>query len=689
MFTQGSGMPADGDIAPTESLLRYVVRFQNTGNDTAFNIFVRDTLDVAHLDLGTFRVLGSSHAHSVTMSPNGQVEFFFPNILLPDSGRNQLASNGMFQFQIGIKPGMPLGTVIPNSVSIYFDNNAPVKTNTTQTRLCDVLQSAAGFSANGLSVQFNNQTTGAVNSRLWDFGDGSTSTLLHPNHTYAAPGTYNVCLISNGACRSDTQCLSINVCTSPPTSGFNPSFTGLTAAFNNTSLNAVSYEWDFGDGGTATVATPTHAYLAIGNYNVCLVTTSSCGDKDTLCSTITVCTNPIASMSLANGGNGNLSFTDHSQHTVSWSWDFGDGGTSSLQNPTHQYQNDGNYTICLIVQSSCGADTVCNIVSVCGIPVVAAFSESIVGLNVNFSGNSTNTSTYSWDFGDGSPVVTGANPSHSYAAIGNYLVCMNSASACGTVDSICRLITVCIPPVAGFNPVNAGAGNFNFVDFSTHANSWFWDFGNGDTSHQQSPSYQFVSNGVYTVCLTTTNLCGLDSACTTMSICPETLEAAFSANGNQFTYNFTDLSQGGLQYFWDFGDGFTSNATSPSHTYASNGVYNVCLQVTNLCGNVDSTCQTQTVSVVGVHSPISGFEILVMPNPMDHQTLVQVQHPNAFGEYQFHLYDSKGALVRSQIGEFNKALRVPRENLSDGLYFYRIHQQGTELGSGRILMRGE
>ncbi|MBL0018254.1 MAG: PKD domain-containing protein [Bacteroidetes bacterium] len=201
-----SGANADGDILQTDTILTYIVRFQNTGTDTAFNIYVRDTLDLPNLDMNGFRILGATHPYQVTMSPGGQLEFAFPNILLPDSGANQVGSNGALTYEVRPKAGLPLGTVIHNSASIYFDFNPPVKTNITQSRLCDVLNADFVTVPNGLTVQFNDLSTGTIQSYAWDFGDGNTSTLQNPIHTYANAGSYTACLVTNGICRSDTNC---------------------------------------------------------------------------------------------------------------------------------------------------------------------------------------------------------------------------------------------------------------------------------------------------------------------------------------------------------------------------------------------------------------------------------------------------------------------------------------------------
>ncbi|MFN8394062.1 MAG: PKD domain-containing protein [Bacteroidia bacterium] len=201
-----SGAQADGDIPLSDSTLVYTVNFQNTGTDTAFNIYIRDTLDAANLNLGSFRFLGASHPHNVTCTPTGQMQVMFANIQLPDSGANEPLSHGWFTYQINRKAGTTLGTVIPNSAAIYFDFNAPVITNTVHTRYCDPVSAAFTSQSTGLTYQFTNQSTGPISSHFWDFGDGATSTQANPSHTFATNGSYTVCLISSGLCGSDTIC---------------------------------------------------------------------------------------------------------------------------------------------------------------------------------------------------------------------------------------------------------------------------------------------------------------------------------------------------------------------------------------------------------------------------------------------------------------------------------------------------
>ena len=112
--------------------LTYKIRFQNTGNDTAYLVIIRDTIDTRFLDMGSIEFGVSSHRYVPMLYDKNILQFTFNNILLPDSFHNEATSNGFVQFRIKQKKDVPIGSVIENSAGIYFDFNAPVITNLTR-----------------------------------------------------------------------------------------------------------------------------------------------------------------------------------------------------------------------------------------------------------------------------------------------------------------------------------------------------------------------------------------------------------------------------------------------------------------------------------------------------------------------------------------------------------------------------
>jgi PKD repeat protein len=217
----------------------------------------------------------------------------------------------------------------------------------------------------GLTSTFTNTSaSGAVSTYLWDLGDGNTSTLMDPVHTYTLPGTYTVCLTVSDACGIDSTCNTITVVCPIPTPTFTFAATGSTVAFTNTSTSGVgsSYFWIFGDGNTSTLMDPSHTYLADGAYTVCMVVSDACG-ADSSCQTVLVsnCVNPVAGFTSAETptDSGIFDFTNTSTTTgtTTYAWDFGDGNTAVTMNASNTYSGGGTYTVTLTVTDSCGSNT--------------------------------------------------------------------------------------------------------------------------------------------------------------------------------------------------------------------------------------------------------------------------------------------------------------------------------------------
>lgn len=225
-----------------------------------------------------------------------------------------------------------------------------------------------------LTVQFTDQSQNQVDTWVWDFGDGNTSTEQNPAHVYTSMGAYDVRLIVTGPGGVDTLVRSgyIQVATpvAAPVAGFSGTPTSgmapLSVQFTDESQNEVtSWLWDFGDGDTSTEQNPVHQYGEIGTYDVRLIVTGP-GGSDTLTRAgyIQVTGPPMVPVAMfsvdTTSGTAPLTvqFTDESQNEVtSWLWDFGDGNTSTEQNPEHTYQDPGTYTVELVVSGPGGIDT--------------------------------------------------------------------------------------------------------------------------------------------------------------------------------------------------------------------------------------------------------------------------------------------------------------------------------------------
>ena len=198
--------------------------------------------------------------------------------------------------------------------------------------------------------------TGNITQYNWNFGDGATSTLQNPTHTYNTPGTYNVTetVTGPGGNNTQTQTNLITVNYPAPIANFTANTTSGTTPLNiqftdNPTGNITQYNWDFEDGTTATQQNPTHTFNDPGVYTV-IETVTGPGGSDTTTMNIDVKYPAVTASFTANTTSGtaplSIQFTDSSTNNpVSWSWIFGDGTTSTEQNPTHTYTTPGTYNV--------------------------------------------------------------------------------------------------------------------------------------------------------------------------------------------------------------------------------------------------------------------------------------------------------------------------------------------------------
>jgi VCBS repeat-containing protein len=228
----------------------------------------------------------------------------------------------------------------------------------------------------------------------------------------------------------------------PPIASFTTTVVGLTVDFADTSTNSpTSWDWDFDDTNSSIEQNPSHTFSANGVYTVCLTATNS-GGNDEACQDVTVTKSPTADFDFVINGL-NVNFTDASTDTpTGWSWDFDDTTTSTLQNPSHTFGGGGTYNVCLIATNAGGNDQDCQNVTVVG-PPNANFTFVTDDLRVDFADTSNGSPTsWAWTFGD-TAISTLQNPSHTYAAIGSFNVCLTVTNASGGAQK-CQIVSVSI-----------------------------------------------------------------------------------------------------------------------------------------------------------------------------------------------------------------------------------------------------
>ena len=391
--------------------------------------------------------------------------------------------------------------------------------------------------------------------------------------------------------------------------------------------------WDFGDGMSSTSIAPGHTYGAAGTYTVSLTVTSADGSNsqtraDYIVVTEAGATPPNAIFSgTPTAGHAPLTVTFTDASTPGTSpitgrvWRFGDGDSSTAQNPSHAYLSSASYTVSLSVTTSVGTDTETKpgYIDVTS-PPIAQFSgtplEGVMPLTVQFTDQSAPGSqpitSWLWSFGDGG-TSTATNPSHIYLLAGTYTVSLKVTTTAGSNTAMqTGYITVHplpVAPTADFSGTpTAGPSPLivQFSDLSTPGTSpitaWSWTFGDGGTSSSASPSHTYASPGSYGVSLQVTTADGQNTKTRAAYIQPcQTPVANFSGTPLSglapLTVQFTDLTSGGSAFWaWKFGDGATNATQNPSHVYTTPGTYTVSLKSGNACGS-DSVAKIAYITV--------------------------------------------------------------------------------------------
>jgi gliding motility-associated-like protein len=477
---------------------------------------------------------------------------------------------------------------------------------------------------------FTNITTGTGYTYQWNFGDGggfATLAGLTQTHTYATAGTYTVKLVASipgagNGCR-DTAQVVVSILPAPTANfTYSPAF-GCTAlsgvSFTNTSVGAVGWNWNFGNGITATTQTvPAQNYTVIGTHVITLVVTGSNTCVNTKTASVTVYQPPTANFSPVSTCVGSMtSFTNLSTaaatNTITTqSWNFGDGSAATtVFNPSHTYTVANTYTVQLVVNTAFCTDTVkLNVVA--NVKPTANFSMTPVNgcptLTVNFNNTSLNASNFLWNFGTvPTSTSTAVNPVFNYtntsAANIIYTVTLLAGTGAGCSDTLQKTIAVFPKPIASFTPNVSMACSPMLVTFSntsTGATTYSWNLGNSVTSGAANPSTTYTNTSLFaqtfSIQLVAVNANGcMDTAITTIITNPKPL-ATFTmipASGcSPLPVNFPPVL-GITSYSWNFGDGNGSNALNPTHTYtnttSSTIIYTVSLIASNAFGCIDTS----------------------------------------------------------------------------------------------------
>lgn len=462
-----------------------------------------------------------------------------------------------------------------------------------------------------LSVHFMDQSSNNPTFWAWDFGNGQISSAQNPNVSYGNPGTYTVTLIvknSSGAA-SVVKKDYITVYPFP-----NPKFTSnlqvgcapATIQFTDQSTpgqgSIVSWTWNLGDGQISTAQNPSHVYTQTGYYNISLNVTNSggCSLSTTLNRYIRVISGvqPDFSWSQTSGSCSapfDITFANQTAGpgTLTYSWDLGNSATSTQTNPSTTYPTNNPYTVKLTATSNlgCSASTSKTISFQGNTPVITAPDNACLNVPVTFqNGSSPAPVSSTWNFGDGTS-SSAANPEKTYSTPGTYTVTLtNTYASCSS--SATKTITVgAAAPVSFTADKPRGCrvpATVNFTDQTTGSTGWLWDFGDGTTSTQQSPSHTYTTMGNYNVSLNVTTNAGCSNALTKnqyiiLGAPAVSVRPAQGCVNNPITLSAGISAPDGVaSYLWTAPGATPSTSTSatPTFTYGAEGNYDITFQIT-------------------------------------------------------------------------------------------------------------
>jgi gliding motility-associated-like protein len=502
----------------------------------------------------------------------------------------------------------------------------------------DLLADTTFASCPPLLVNFTGQANSPhnFNQWTWDFGDGNGSNVQNPSHLYTIPGIYDVSVIAtNTAGCPDTVVLDSLITVLGPFGTFsftpNQGCPGTQVTVTVQDSSTVSSVADMGDGtlinGAPRLLNFNHTYNQSGVYYPLVILDDGNGCRVPIRSTDSVEIYPLPQVDFSANqtalcDTGTVRFSDLSVSSVpltNWSWDFGDGNTSTQQNPSHFYAQPGSYTVRLVVTTADGCvDSLekANFIISRELPQVAmglSDTASCQPLDLSVQDLSPPTNNpitgWNWDFGFGGATASTPNASFSYPAAGQFTLtltltdrfgCQNSRDTSVTVWPLPGVDFAVLPDSFGCAPVS-----LQFNDRVRTGQNWLWDFGDGNGSRQQDPFHTYQQDGQYDVKLVVTDFRGCTDSLTKPAYIRLGRPAA-NFDGDPLAgcpglqVNFRDLSLSDTSlatWQWTFGDGGQGGGSQPSHTYLNSGSFSLQLIVEDVFGCRDTLVRENYVNI--------------------------------------------------------------------------------------------
>ena len=543
--------------------------------------------------------------------------------------------------------------ILTNCVSETCDSIVVAPVNIPCNLTANFYSYADTTTTNLYTYQFVNTTTPLNNtdSSWWTFGDGTSSSQVHPQHTFNHPGAYTVCLYvqqinpNGGVPNCNSQiCHTITIIQTPPPCNLVANFYSYSDTLSGTTLNTYHFQ---------NTSTPTNANDSIR-------------------------------------------------------WTFGDGTSSNQVNPNHTYTQSGTYTVCLRVQQRDSLGILTNCVSeICHVITIAAicniqsnFSWIVDSVNhktvyyTNLTTPANTNATILWNLGDGT-TSTQWNPVHTYSQPGTYNVCLYVQLSQTCTGYLCHSVVITSappPPVdcqhqSAFN-FSSASGNsqlFSFTPLTVNNNAQYtWTFGDGTGSHDITSTHHYAQAGNYTGCLTVY----MNANCASTTCKPVHVAQQVNCDSAFVSYTYTSDSLFPNRYYfhaisnyqltdqtWTItkasGTIATLHQNNPSYTFTDTGYYYVCLRAVTAGGCIKQYCQYIFIDHINTSNTCN---LHVFPNPAVNliTTIIPLNYPEMIHIY---IYNSSNILVKEkhqQGTSGNNIAILPVANLVSGIYTMKV-----------------
>lgn len=565
---------------------------------------------------------------------------------------------------------------------------------------------------------FKNTTKDSLSflTYLWDFGDGDTSTKISPVKSFRNIGKYKVTLYTffkNKLLDSAVQ--EVQTLQTPKVlfemsadtvcSGTHVQFSDSTTYAGNDSL---IYKWDFGDGTYSNVRNPNHLYTSnlFKVYDVKLEISTPEGCVQSLAKKIRVLPKPAPAFTInaltkcRYQGTFVFTNTTPADPLNLFFWDFGDGTSSTLKNPSHIYKKTGTYRVKLLVKKqsvdSCTDSAIRTVVVTGPVPsfTVSNTAMCLTGNKFIFTDNSkadsNGTLAYNWSFGDGVTAST-KTVTHIYAKAGKFKVLLTVTSSTGCRDTFTRFVWVTLPQNKTSFTVNSKQQCFkgNSFIFTNTTNSgsasaaYLWRFGDGDSALSKDAAHIYKNPGNYIV-----RLYSIDSnSCPDSAIITVTVYASPQGNitgpataytGDTVLYRYNNVENSTLQWLATGGIIIGANTEdSVSINWGNGQSGTVMLVVSSINNCVDTFAKTVALGTNGLkENPfLPGFNLF--PNPTSGKLYLQCNREQPV-EITVQLFDALGQnhFFANLYMEAHSTKEFDFTGLPKGFYFIKIEAAG-------------